>query len=189
MFDLILDSRPGLPDELAYLRSSYPAANWRKHSNFGELSDFWLHVHDHLRGQGSALREAASAYREGQVDTSRFRQFLVPSLNQFLQHLSAHHHIEDHSYFPKFRLLDPRMVAGFDLLERDHGVIHEALLATAQAANEFLQAPADAAASQRSADAYAAAADQLLALLTRHLADEEDLIIPAMLHHGERSLK
>jgi len=26
----------------------------------------------------------------------------------------------------------------------------------------------------------------LLKLLVRHLADEEDLIVPAMLHHGER---
>mgnify|MGYP000181423240 CR=1 FL=1 len=36
--------------------------------------------------------------------------------------------------------------------------------------------------------AYAAASDRLLDLLIRHLADEEDLVIPAMLEHGERSL-
>ena len=81
------------------------------------------------------------------------------------------------------------MVAGFDLLETDHGVIHEALLASADGARELLTAMArDDDTRRRAADAYANRADALLALLLRHLADEEDLVIPAMLAHGERSV-
>jgi hypothetical protein len=30
--------------------------------------------------------------------------------------------------------------------------------------------------------------DLLVSLLLRHLADEEDLIVPALLHYGERSV-
>jgi len=130
MTDLSLETRAGLPDTLAYLRASFPQADWRKHPNFGELSAFWLQVHDHLRGQGSALNEATSNYRKGDLDPVRFRQYLAPTLSHFLQHLNGHHQIEDRFYFPRFRALDDRMVAGFELLERDHEMIHEALLAT-----------------------------------------------------------
>ena len=187
MTDLSLETRSGLPDEIAYLRSSFPQPGWRAHANFGELSAFWLQVHEHLRGQGGALSQATSAYRQRRVDPGQFRQYFVPTLSQFLQHLNGHHQIEDRFYFPKFRALDPRMPAGFDLLESDHQLIHEALLATAETANRFLQSAVDE--ERRAADTYAAAADRLLALLTRHLADEEDLIIPAILQHGEQGVR
>jgi iron-sulfur cluster repair protein YtfE (RIC family) len=186
MTDLSLETRAGLPDTLAYLRASFPQADWRKHPNFGELSAFWLQVHDQLRGQGTALNEATSDYRKGGLDPVRFRQYFGPALSHFLQHLDGHHQIEDRFYFPRFRALDDRMVAGFELLERDHEMIHEALLATVESANSFLRTPEAGDEARRTAEAYAAAADRLLALLTRHLADEEDLIIPAMLHHGEQ---
>jgi hemerythrin-like domain-containing protein len=189
MTDFPLESRNGLPDALAYLRGSYPRGDWRAHSNFGDLSNFWLQIHDHLREQGGALDQATTDFREGRVDADRYRQVFVPNLNRFLGHLNAHHQIEDYQYFPKFRALDPRMVAGFDLLERDHRHIHEALLASAESANGFLQAfETGEDAARPAADAYAVAAERLLTMLRRHLADEEDLIVPAMLHHGERQV-
>ena len=38
------------------------------------------------------------------------------------------------------------------------------------------------------ADAYADENSRLIAMLTRHLADEEDLIIPLILDRGDRAL-
>jgi len=187
MSDHQLDSRDGIADDLAYLRPSYARESWRDHSNFGQLADFWLHIHKGLREHGTALNQATGDYREGRMDAAAFRRFFVPNFNHFLQHLNGHHQIEDRHYFPKFRLLDPRMVAGFALLEQDHEVIHQALVATADSATHFMAAfdgPDDE--RRRAADAYSASADRLLALLMRHLADEEDLIVPALLHHGER---
>lgn len=184
-----LAARTGIPDDLAYLRASYPKPDWRQHANFGELSAFWLHVHDSLRAHGAELGRLTTAFREGRLDPASFQRAFVPRLNQFLQHLNGHHQIEDHAYFPKFRTLDARMVAGFDLLEADHHLIHEALLASAHSAQALLTAlPRGADASRPAADSYAGDADRLLALLVRHLADEEDLVLPAMLHHGERSV-
>jgi hemerythrin HHE cation binding domain-containing protein len=189
MAGMELDSREGLPDELAYLRQSYAKEIWRTHANFGELTRFWLHVHDSLRHHGQTLGRITEDFREGRLDSHQFQRTFVPGLNQFLQHLNAHHQIEDHQYFPRFRLLDERMVAGFDLLEKDHHRIHEALLSSAGAANDFLATLGKDADSLRSAgDGYAKASAQLLAFLLRHLADEEDLVVPAMLHHGERSI-
>jgi hemerythrin-like domain-containing protein len=184
-----LDRRDGIPDTLAYLRASYPKPAWRAHANFGELSAFWLHVHDHLRTSGAELAKLTTAFREDQVDPATFQRAFVPRISQFLQHLNGHHQIEDHAYFPKFRALDARMVAGFDLLEADHHQIHEALLAAARSGQALLNALAQTRdAARTAADTYAEHADHLLALLVRHLADEEDLVLPAMLQYGERSV-
>lgn len=183
-----LDRRTGIPDTLAYLRASYPKPAWRTHANFGELSAFWLHVHDHLRASGTGLARMTTAFREGQIDPDSFQRSFVPALNQFLQHLNGHHQIEDRHYFPKFRALDPRMVAGFDLLDADHHQIHDALLASARSGQALLDAIRQNPDARSASDTHATDTDQLLALLTRHLADEEDLVLPAMLHHGERSL-
>lgn len=184
---LPLVSRPGLPDELAYLRAAYPKEGWLEHPNFGDLSAFWLQTHESLRDDGRQLGKATTDYREGRWDSDDFKRFFAPRLNQFLQNLNGHHQIEDVVYFPKFRALDKRMVAGFDLLEADHGHIHEALMDSARSGQGLLSSLSRGPdAARQIADDYAADADRLIALLLRHLADEEDLIVPAMLHHGER---
>jgi hypothetical protein len=188
--DLQLPTRNGLPDHVAYLRAAYPRAQWQGQANYGELADFWLRMHDSLRGQGGQLKQATDAFGQGQWPASAdFPSVFVPRFNQFLGHLNGHHQIEDSAYFPKFRALDPRMAAGFAILEADHGLIHEQIVASVDAARALLQALAQGGdAQQRAADVYSATTDRLLDLLGRHLADEEDLVIPGMLEHGERSL-
>ncbi len=183
-----LATRRAIGDDLAYLRAAYPQPGWRTHANFGQLADFWLHVHASLRGEAAALDATTKALLGGRLDPVSFQRRFVPELNRFLQHLDAHHSIEDHAYFPKFRALDPRMAKGFDVLDADHHAIHAALVANADAARTLLAALGGSGAADRAAAAYATRTDTLLALLNRHLADEEDLVIPAMLEHGERSL-
>jgi hemerythrin-like domain-containing protein len=186
---LQLHARNGLPDAIAYLRGGHPRTQWSAHQNYSELSAFWLQVHDSLRVHGEDLGGLTQAFRAGRWSAADFQRIFVPRLNQFLQHLNMHHQIEDNTYFPRFRALDPRMAAGFDLLANDHGVIHEALLASAESARGLLAVlAADQDAVRRGADDYASASERLLALLLRHLSDEEDLVIPAMLEHGERSV-
>ena len=187
--ELRLADRRGLSDEIAYLRAAFPKAQWQSHANYGQLADFWLHVHQSLRAHGGQLQQLTHGFRDGRHAVADFQRAFVPGINQFLQHLNAHHQIEDGAYFPKFRALDPRMVAGFDLLEADHHVIHAAIGASVDSARGLLAALSQDTDAQRQAtDAYAAASDNLLDLLLRHLADEEDLVIPAMLEHGERRL-
>ena len=188
--DLQLPTRRGLPYDIAYLRAAYPRAQWQGHGNYGELADFWLQIHDSLRRQGGQLKQATDAFGQGQWPAGAdFPSVFVPRFNQFLGHLNGHHQIEDSAYFPRFRALDPRMGVGFAILEADHGLIHERIVASVDAARTLLQALAQGGDAQRhAADAYSGATDRLLDLLGRHLADEEDLVIPGMLEHGERSL-
>ena len=186
---LSLTVRTGLPPEVAYLRETHPRPVWQGHANYGQLADFWLQVHGSLREHGRALGQITEAFREGRSDTAHFQQAFVPRLNHFLQHLMGHHQIEDQAYFPKFRALDPRMRAGFDLLESDHALIHDRLLTSVERARGLMAAMAqDADTRRRAVDAYAEVSGELLTLMLRHLEDEEDLVIPAMLQHGERSL-
>ena len=183
---VLLPDRTGLSDEIAYLRAAYPAAKWQSHRNYGELTAFWLHVHASLREQAARLDGMTASFREGSMAVGAFQAAVVPGLNHFLHHLSGHHGIEDQAYFPKFRALDPRMAAGFDVLESDHGIIHARLEATLDAARTMLRAFGMPGDSRPAVDAYAGTSHILFAQLVRHLADEEEIVIPAMLEHGER---
>lgn len=186
---LRLGERAGLPDDMAYLRDQHPREDWRSHANFGQLADFWLYVHATLRREGDDVSRIVGSFRNREIDENQLKSAFAPMLNAFLQHLDQHHRIEDEVYFPKFRQMDTRLVIGFALLEADHNLIHERLIATVAGARGLLSALSDPGeGARRAADAYAAEADGLLDLLQRHLADEEELVIPAMLEHGERPL-
>lgn len=186
---LALGARKGLGDDLAYLRARYPASEWRSNANFGDLANFWLHVHSSLRSEGSEVVRVVDAFRGRHIDRLQLQQTFVPRLNSFLQHLDHHHRIEDYVYFPKFRLLDQRMIVGFDLLEADHEIIHQSLEATVQHARDLLAALSRNDGEEgRAADTFAAKIALFVNLLQQHLADEEDLVIPALLEHGEQAL-
>ena len=181
-----LATRGGIGDDLAYLRAAYPQPDWRTHANFGQLADFWLHIHAALRAEATAVETSLTAFRAGRLDPQAFQRRFVADLNRFLQHLNGHHQIEDHAYFPTFRALDPRMARGFDLLDADHHAIHDALEQNVAGARTLLAALAGSGAVDRAAADYAQRSQVVLAMLNRHLADEEDLVIPALLEHGER---
>lgn len=183
----MLGVRRGLPDEVAYLRAANPREGWRAAPTFGQLADFWLNVHAQLRREGGAVEALTAGLIDGSIARETFAPRFVAALNQHLGHLDMHHGIEDQSYFPKFRALDVRMAAAFDLLEADHAAVHRMLEETVSSARGLLTALA-AGDAPREAEAFAARSGQLIALLDRHLADEEEIVVPAMLVHGERAL-
>ena len=61
------------------------------------------------------------------------------------------HSIEEAHLFPRFRSLDRRMVVGFDLLENDHAIIQEKLLASAGSGQNLVAALAEGGAAARRA--------------------------------------
>lgn len=187
--DTALGKRNALPDDLTFLLSRYPRSDWKAHKNLGDMAQFWLQRHDMFRDLGGQLINAVSDYREERANAQAFASFFVPRLRFFLQQLNGHHHIEDTHYFPVFAAAENRLSRGFDLLDADHHVIHDALEANAAAANRMLETLSKRSIDPRSAtDEYADNADTLIALLTRHLHDEEDLIIPLILDRTEAAL-
>ena len=107
----------------------------------------------------------------------------------FLSHLNGHHQIEDYQFFPTFSAAEPRLVAGFDVLERDHETIHAVMNRMAETANAFMAVP-DGERDKLlfAGDEYVDTGERLLKFLDRHLNDEEDLIIPLILERGEGDL-
>jgi len=176
-----------LPADIAYLLEKYPRETWQGHKNLGQLSQFWLQRHNMFRELGGMLKTLAHDYRETPGTPRHFQQEFAPRLNFFLNQLNGHHQIEDHNYFPVFRALDKRLIIGFDLLEEDHEYIHQELFATAEVAQQFLEAlTADFDTQRRAADAYLERSDRLLNWLLRHLDDEEDLFVPVILDRTEQ---
>ncbi|WEX11572.1 hemerythrin domain-containing protein [Chelativorans sp. AA-79] len=186
---LLIDHRTGLPEDLRFLAEKYPRETWAGHANLGEMAQFWLQRHDMFRELGGMLQKSVSDYREGLLPPAGFAQWFAPRLNFFLQQLHGHHQVEDLHYFPVFARAERRLQRGFDILDSDHHVIHDALERNAATAREFLVAlQQDADKQHFAADAYADENERLIHMLTRHLHDEEDLIIPLMLDRGEDAL-
>jgi hemerythrin-like domain-containing protein len=186
---LALDTRTGWPADLRVLADRFPRNAWEGHANLGSMARFWLQRHDMFREIAAALADATTAFREGTANCEDFRAWFPPRLQFFLQQLNAHHQIEDLHYFPVFQAAEARLARGFDVLEADHGTIHRSIDAAVETANIFLRAAAnDADALRVAGDSYSAASGKLIHQLTRHLGDEEDLIIPLILDRGETAL-
>ncbi len=186
---LKLASRTGWPPELRFLLKQYPREVWDGHENLGDMARFWLERHQGFRELGGALEKATTAFREGRIAAAEFRAFFAPRLRFFLQSLEGHHQIEDLHYFPVFRAAESRLIKGFDVLEGDHEAIHAEIMQVVDAANSLLgKLESDKADRRAATETYAASGEGLLKSLSRHLDDEEDLIVPVILDQGERKL-
>lgn len=187
--EMSLGRRGGLPDDLRYLLARYPRTEWQSHDNIAGMAGFWLQRHDMFRDIGGLLVAGIEDYREGRVSAGEFGSWFGPRLNHFLGNLEGHHSVEDFHYFPAFAKAEPRLKRGFDILDADHHVIHEALERNAETANDFLLAlRSDTHRLRHAADAYANENERLVSMLSRHLDDEEDLIIPLILDRGDAAL-
>lgn len=185
-----LATRSGLPEELRFLVERFPRAEWQAHPNVTGMAGFWLQRHDMFRQLGAMLTGGIADYREGRTTAPEFARWFAPRLNHFLGNLDGHHNVEDQHYFPVFAQAENRLKRGFEILDADHHMIHEALERNADTANAFLRALQESEDRQRfAADAYADANASLVAMLTRHLDDEEDLIIPLILDRGDAALE
>lgn len=185
MNDLDLDTRGGLPGEWLALLRRHPRDGWQAPGALGMTAAFWLDRHAAFRSLGDMLEQATEKFLGGGAGAEDFQGFFAPRLNLLLGELNGHHQVEDHHYFPVFREAEPDLAPGFELLDRDHQALHADLYATADAANALLQALARTPDAEGPAAAYAETSARLLHRMRRHLDDEEDLVIPLMIEHGE----
>ena len=147
-------------------------------------ADFWLEIHDGFRRACGAVAAAVDEHRGAQITTLELAVRSAPRLRGLLAQLHGHHQVEDFNYFPALRRAEPRLGRGFDALERDHATLRD----HADAALASLDALLAAAGERDSGDAprhaagrYAAASGRFCGALARHLADEEDLVVPLLL--------
>ena len=183
-----LQGRPGLSEELRFLTRRHPRASWPGHARLGALTRFWLQRHQAFRELDEVIRSGSQAGLEERHEPDRLRAWLGRRLQVLLWQLEEHHQVEDLHYFPVFRRIEPRLAAGFELLEGDHVALHETLSVIVERANTVLAPGNDPAKFRGHLERYLDAQRTLGQSLLRHLDDEEDLVIPLLLERGEGAL-
>ncbi|RYG89520.1 hemerythrin domain-containing protein [Loktanella sp. IMCC34160] len=187
--DLSLDQRQGLPDALQVLLRDYPRDAWEADPAFGGLVRFWLERHQMFRRLMTAMQSETDALLDRSADPQRFAARLSRYGSHFINDLHGHHMIEDQHYFPLLAQKDARIIKGFDLLDADHHALDGILSGFAEAANAALGVwEGDRALLQDRAGDLQSTLAGLQRMISRHLDDEEDLIVPVILKYGESGL-
>ena len=182
---LHLHARAGLPEDMRLLLADYPKERWGE-PTLAEMARFWLGVHDNFRRHHAHMVAVANHWRGGHADLRGLHGRLIPTVQDFLQHLDMHHRIESGQYFPVFRRADPRIAHGVDLLDRDHDVVHEdldRLFQSAVAFHQGLQGGAPDAGDK--ARVLTDVIDAMGPRVLRHLHDEEEIVIPLIATRGD----
>lgn len=175
---LNLETRAGLPDALRVLVKAYPREIWEEHANFSQLVQFWMQRHIMFRQLVGILRDDAAGLADGHMTFEDYAPRLSHYAGTLLNELHGHHQIEDQHYFPQLVTLDARVANGFELLESDHEAMDGLLHNMASAANAVLQGGEIGVFHDR--------VNGFANLLERHLTDEEEIVVPVILHTGFR---
>lgn len=191
---LALTARTGLPDTLRALFEAHPREQWGVARPLGDLTQFWLERHQMLRallerlgGETTGMLEAAGGKAPDGHGPAMKR--LARYAQIFAGELQMHHNVEDMHYFPALSNREKRLAAGFELLDADHHTLDAALHAFAEQSNALFRVFGDGAMGERELADYHALVEGFRPMLERHLIDEEDLIVPILIEHGESWLR
>lgn len=159
-----------------FLYEQLPPDKWFN-ADYVYKTSGWLNIHSDIRKRQRIIAQISEAYHSGNFEWSEYRTQILPRINQHILKLHHHHNIEDQGYFPTFISMYPQLKSGFEILDRDH-VYLDGLLNEWQALNGKL------ATSEVEDKALAEQLHKILVdasdLLSQHLTDEEDLVIPIL---------
>lgn len=179
-----LSERDGLPEALRFLVAHYPREAWEGHPNFSEMTRFWLERHTLFRGLQAQLAGDAAGFFEQTIEPRAFAAAVAQTAGFFVGQLQTHHQMEDHHYFPRLLAVEPRLARAFELLDGDHHELHAALEALVNDANHVLRAVSERADPHDAAGRYRDRVSAFQTFLDRHLTDEEEVVVPIVLHHA-----
>lgn len=183
MTQLELATRTALPDYLRVLANKYPRPDWEAHSNFDEITRFWLSRHIMFREVLDRLQNDTQLLIERKPD-DQSRTTLHRMTSFFLQQLHEHHTIEDRHYFPMLIPLDASMKKAFDILDKDHHALDRNIHDLAQKTNDLLMALQSGTDIRPTAQIVLDTQSNFKTFLNRHLTDEEEIIVPVILEYG-----
>ena len=183
---LALHLRTGLPDALRVLLEQYPRDIWTSHLHFDGLTRFWLERHLSFRHLMAELQTRTRAFIDEPGDPRLQARQTARLAGALIEHLHGHHQIEDLHYFPVLADAERRLERGFVMLDADHHALEAELNGLAEATNIYLRALTQGDGVHDAAGAFEARMRAFERLLDRHLADEEDLVVPVILHHAPR---
>ena len=172
--------REGLSPAIRETLLESTRSEWPEHPRFLGKANFFLNIHgnllngaEQLAGGLEALLDSPASEVQDALEASRLKQ-LGRDLISFAHH---HHEIEDHFYFPQFTRLFPAMEHAIELLDGDHRVLESALNDTESGLEALRTRPADRDGIARVWKGSRA----LEKIISRHLWDEEEIIVPIFL--------
>ena len=180
---LDLATRAGLPDALRVLLERHPRPGWEADPHFDGLTRFWLDRHLMFRRLQDALAAETRASLDRAADPRTAAGRIGRLARTLVGELDGHHRIEDLHYFPLLAAAEPRLAAGFALLDRDHHALHGALERLADRTNAALRGLLARPAEPAPLGALESELAGFSRLLDRHLTDEEELVVPVVLEH------
>lgn len=180
-------SREALPQEMRFLLRDYPREAWPENPHFTRSIRNWMGAHQSFRQLGEIARGETELYltkgRDPQEFAARFAEFG----NLLVRNLHGHHTWEDRKFFPELEGADPRFAEGLEMLEGDHAEMDELLDQFTRQGNRVVQlVTLDEGQARNEAGLLHDLAARLEGFLARHLSDEEDLVVPLLLHHKLR---
>ena len=165
-----------LEAEWLFLFNKLPPDQWFG-ADYAYKTSGWLKVHTNIRKRQRILTQISTAYQSGEFGWSEYRSQILKRINMHVLKLHQHHGVEDEGLFPKLIRMYPQLQEGFEILRRDHERL-DALLDELQAQNDQL------ARTEVEDKVLAVQLHQTLVdvtnLLSQHLSDEEDLVIPIL---------
>ena len=182
-----ITERQALPDHMRLLLRDYPRDAWPDHPNFARSIQNWMGAHTMFRRLGGVTRTETEGYLDKTRDPDDFAGRLSVYGNLLVRNLHGHHTWEDRSFFPELEAADPRFEAGLEMLEADHEVLDETLDRFSRTGNRVMKLiHLDEAQARDEGGALHGMAEEIEGYLARHLSDEEDLVVPILLHHKLR---
>ena len=176
-----------MPADMQVLLGEYPRDSWEGHAGFKDKTRHWLGAHQMFRRLGASLRKDAEHFLDRDMDAQDYAERLSRRGNGMVMNLHGHHGWEDRSFFPELSQADARFDAGLEVLESDHAELDRVLEAFTNRANRTLKlVQLDEASAREEAVHVHQLSETIEAFLARHLADEEELAVPIILHHRLR---
>ncbi len=179
-----LQDRPHLPENYLLLLEKHPRESWEDNPEMPIFILQWLENHALYRRLSRSLVKETQKFLNKEHSAQDYAQRLGFFGAQLVENLTRHHHFEDEQFFPTISTAEPRVKKGVELLISDHAALTKALEKFVIAGNEIIDlALQEDPKTHAKATAILAQASALKAFLTSHLNDEENLIIPILLHH------
>ncbi len=157
-----------------------PKHEWASHQNYWRGADMWQGIHRSLLHESGLFVEGLEKLVDlpkGELQAGLLLNNMRHVGGHLIGHAHVHHHVEDDHYFPRFKEIFPQLGRPIDLLDCDHRVLEETL----DAVEGHVRAMQAENADRDRIGAALEDARKLDRILNRHLADEEDIVIPALL--------
>lgn len=174
--------REGIPPELRNLMLDRETCldKWQQHPHFAANAASLHGFHNNLRAATAQVLGDIESLMDSDADDAmdelpRYKRanHLAP---QLIAVAHSHHHAEDHIYFPKYLESYPSLSRLFTLLEADHRVLEQSLDDLTSSMAELRHHKNQASVAKAHSDA-----SKLGKVINRHLDDEEDIVMPAIL--------